>query len=50
MTSRVWTEHLISVGTIYCTGEDDRTSIKFQFSICLDWDAYQMLSRDAVVI
>lgn len=24
------------------------TSIKFQFSICLDWDAYQMLSRDAV--
>lgn len=48
MTSRVWTEHLISVGTIYCTGEDDRTSIKFQFSICLDWDAYQMLSRDAV--
>lgn len=48
MTSRVWTEHLISVGTIYCAGEDDRTSIKFQFSICLDWDAYQMLSRDAV--
>lgn len=45
---RVWLEHLISVGTIYCTGEDDRTSIKFQFSICLDSDAYQMLSRDAV--
>lgn len=38
----------MSIGTMYGTGEDDRIRVKFQVWICLDWDAYQMIHRDAV--
>lgn len=38
----------MSGGTVYRTGEDYRTRAKFQFWICLDGDAYQASSRDAV--